>query len=134
MFWFVGRFISLSWLTQIIKQVWILVLPLGVLSLIYPDLLEYFTPIIYVLLSFLISFSLLQIAEKEDKIGRIALFWLLLGSFIGYFCTFFFMTFLDSEFGAKLWFVKNIISSIVNIIFAFGFFVFLKYTSLQRLQ
>ncbi len=134
MFWFVGKFISLSWLTQILKQVWILFLLLGILSLIYPDLLEYFTPIIYVLLSFLISFSLLQIAEKEDKVSRITLFWLLLGSFIGYFCTFFFMAFLDSEFGKKLWFVKNIISSIVNVIFAFGFFIFFKYTSLQKLQ
>jgi hypothetical protein len=134
MFWFVSKSISLSWLTQILKQVWILFLPLGVLTLIYPDLLEYFTSIIYVLLSFLISFSLLQIAEKEDKISHITLFWLLLGSFIGYFCTFFFMTFLNSEFGTKLWFVKNIISSIVNIIFALGFFVFFKYPPLQRHQ
>jgi hypothetical protein len=70
-----------------------------------------------------LSHCLLSRVEKEEGIEKQLPFWLLLGSFFYFFCTFFFMNFLNSRFGLNLWYARNIIGILTNLLFAWGFFV-----------
>ena len=121
-FWFVGVHIQNKIASTLFKKAWIMVTPLWVLTLLVWEIPQ-FKVFFQVIISFALSFCLIQFVEKDEKAKRQLLFWLFLGSFLYYFCTFFFMNFLYSQFGLNLWYVRNIIGIIANLIFAWGFVV-----------
>ncbi|HLZ16055.1 MAG TPA: hypothetical protein VKQ08_03410 [Cyclobacteriaceae bacterium] len=121
--WFVGGFIESGVASRLLKKAWIAIIPLWLIAISAVDGIPYFKVIFQIAISFALSYCLLSRVEKEGGIEKLLVFWLLLGSFFYFFCTFFFMNFLNSRFGLNLWYARNIISMLANFMFAWGFFV-----------
>lgn len=118
-FWFVGGFMKTRFVQT---RSWLIVVPVWIIALFVTEGIKYFLLSFEIIISFLISFSILNSVEREDHSWGQLHMWLLLGLFLNYFCTFFFMAFLDSTFGAQLWFLRNLIAAAANLIFAWGYF------------
>jgi hypothetical protein len=123
-FWFTGSLIQSKIANLLIKNVWILLLPLWFFATQSADGMRYYMVIFQITISGIISYCMIKSIETEESIWQQLVFWILLGSFFYYFSTFFFMSFLDSQFGLNLWYMRNIIGVISNLIFAWGFFVY----------
>ena len=122
-FWFVGTQIPSKIARLLCKNAWILLFPLWALAIRSPQGIRYFMVVFQVVISSILSYCVLRNIEREENVWQLLVFWILLGSFFYYFCTFFFMSFLDSQFGINLWYLRNIIGIIGNIIFAWGVIV-----------
>lgn len=123
-FWFIGGYLhELPW-SWWLRRAWIGLIPLWAMAIFIDDGIPRFSMSFQVVISFLLSFCLLRAVEKEESVMMQSTFWLLLGSFIYYFCTFFFMNFLYTQFGADYWYIRNIISIVANLLFACGYFVY----------
>ncbi len=121
--WFAGQLLSgIRW-SRYLKWAWVVLIPLWILTLGIDEKHRYFSLTSQILLSLLISYCLLHHIEKEEVPFSSAVFWILLGSFFYYFCTFFFVGFLNVKFILKIWHVKNIVGIISNTLFFFGFWV-----------
>jgi hypothetical protein len=113
-FWFVGQFLSNELIARITASAWVIIIPLWFLAICFTDGISYFMVSFQVIISFLLSFCLLKKIEIAD---HSLAFRLLAGSFFYYFCTFFFMSFLSTQFGLGIWYLRNIINVISNLIF-----------------
>ena len=121
-FWFVGAHIQNKIASRLFKKAWIMVIPIWVLTIFFWEIPQ-FKVFFQIIISFALSFCLIQFVEKDESARRKFLFWFFLGSFFYYFCTFFFMNFLYSQFGLNLWYVRNILGIVANLMFAWGFWV-----------
>ena len=74
-----------------------------------------------IVVSFLAGYALLLRVEKDQFIFSEPRFWFTLGIFFYCFCTFYIMTFLETNLLQKIWFVINIINIISYVFYSVGF-------------
>jgi len=84
-------------------------------NILYSSIIQMF---ILIVISFILGFSLLRMAEQRDDILSYPWFWILAGIFLYSFGTFFIDALLYSQIIDRIWYTRNII----NII-QYGFFV-----------
>jgi hypothetical protein len=119
--WFTSQFITLKKLKLIISKSWIIVIPAWLISIQFPKGIEIFETTSQMIVSFISSFCILQIIEKQGTDKHFVSFVLLIGIFFYCFCTFFFQSLLTTQIGLKIWFLHNIINIITNLIYFWGF-------------
>lgn len=121
--WFVGQVLYDHKRSILLRRAWIVLIPLWFLTIRMDENHRFFSLTIQILLSLLLSFCILRHVENEREPYGKAVFWILLGSFFYYFCTFFFMGFLNVKFILKIWHIKNIVGITSNAIFFYGFWI-----------
>ncbi len=128
-FWFLQATIVYQPLRTIARVCLFGTVPFWLFSvLIYPYLAEGnpsrnapFDAIYEIVVSFIAGFALLQLVEKEDSVFSNEVFWFTLGIFFYCFCTFFIMSFLQTNIGLQIWFLNNIINIISYSFYTLGF-------------
>ncbi|MEJ0057595.1 MAG: hypothetical protein WDN75_19300 [Bacteroidota bacterium] len=85
-----------------------------------------------VIVSFLGGFILLQMVEKETSVLSSGIFWLTLGIFFYCFCTFYFMAFIETMIGQKIWFLNNIFNTLSYGLYSVGLWKMRTVPSIQR--
>lgn len=77
-----------------------------------------------VVVSFMAGFSLLSLAERNDKLLPLPEFWFVLGTFFYCFCTFFIMTLIGSDLSLNLWPLNNIVNILTSLLYSIGWWMF----------
>jgi len=124
---FTINFVSLNILRDKSLKVWILIVPLWIISLQFPKGITIFETTSQMLVSFISSFGILQIIERQAPSRQSSSLVILIGIFFYCFCTFFFQSLLFSQIGLKIWFLHNVINILTNIIYFWGFWKVIKH-------
>jgi hypothetical protein len=124
---FLGHFSLNSKLKFLLKNAWIIVLLLWMISVFYNDFFPIYKTTTQIFIAFASCFCILEVVEINSKIMDSLKFWLLFGIFFYNFCTFFFMSFLNTTLGLNLWYLHNIINVGTNLIYFSGFYFGLRH-------
>ncbi|MBX7124084.1 MAG: hypothetical protein K1X47_00180 [Cyclobacteriaceae bacterium] len=74
-----------------------------------------------VVIAFASGFAILEMVEKSDNPYGNWLFWVLLGFFFYFFCTFFFMSLIATQMGIQIWYLHNFVNITTNLFYFYGF-------------
>jgi hypothetical protein len=130
--WFLGQFSQNSKLKFLLKNAWIIVLPLWLISVFNNDFFPIYKTSTQIFLAFTSCFCILEVVEKDSKILNSLGFWVLTGIFFYNFCTFFFMSFVNTALGLDLWYLHNIVNVTTNLIYFLGFYF--SFRSISKLN
>ncbi|MCR9015515.1 hypothetical protein [Aquiflexum gelatinilyticum] len=119
--WFLMHLGSNSKLKFLLINAWMIVLPLWLISVFFNDFFSVYKTITQIFIAFISCFCILEVIEKDSKIMSSLAFWILFGIFFYNFCTFFFMSFVNTALGLDLWYLHNIVNVTTNLIYFFGF-------------
>ncbi|WP_157966120.1 hypothetical protein [Cognataquiflexum aquatile] len=129
--WFLGQFSSNTKLKFLLKNAWFVVLPLWLISVFFNDFFSVYKIITQIFIAFTSCFCILEVVEKDSKIMNSLAFWILTGIFFYNFCTFFFMSFVNTTLGIDLWYFHNIVNVATYIIYFFGFYFSFRFSGLR---
>jgi hypothetical protein len=122
--WFLGQFSLNSKLKFLLKNAWIVVLPLWLISVFFNEFFPVYKTITQIIIAFTSCFFILKVVENDSNLIRNISFWVLFGIFFYNFCTFFFMSFLNTTLGLNLWYLHNVINVTTNLIYFGGIYFF----------
>ncbi|MCB0488195.1 MAG: hypothetical protein R2820_13935 [Cyclobacteriaceae bacterium] len=133
-FWFIWQVSELRVLRRLAKGAWVIVLPFWLFCVvIYPYLnIDFvsgsalFNASYEIIGSFLAGFALLNLIEHGEQPRSSSTFWFLTAIFFYCFSTFFLMTLLETFLAIRVWFLNNIFNNITYLLYAVGFWVFLR--------
>lgn len=127
--WFLGQFGPNTKLKFLLKNVWIIILPLWLISVFSNDFFPIYKTTTQIFISSASCFYILKFVEKESNIIHDLTFWVLIGIFFYNFCTFFLMGFLNTTLGLDLWYLHNVINVLTNLLYFVGFCFYSIYRS-----
>ncbi len=122
--WILGKISSNSRLKFLLKIAWIIIIPLWLISVFPNDFFSIYKTTTQIFIAFASSFCILEFVEEDSRITDKLGFWVLIGIFFYNFCTFFFMSFLNSTLGLNLWYLHNVINVVTNLIYFLGFYFY----------
>lgn len=121
LFWLVSSVTENRILKYVLKNAWIFLIPVWCVGIIHKDIIVVCRTTSKVLLAFASCFCLLKLVEADVRVSQNPIFWILLGIFFYFFCSFFFVSLLATQLDVKVWYLHNIINIIANLIYFYGF-------------
>jgi hypothetical protein len=128
-YWFIWRNVKNVFFERILN-VLLYLTPLFwlIFVVLYPNTLfteatasQVFDTIYEIMAAFLSGYVLLKMVEREDTVLRVPHFWVLMGIFFYCFCTFFIMSFLNTQLSQQIWFLNHIVNILTYLIFSISF-------------
>jgi hypothetical protein len=128
-YWFIWRNVNNVFFERMLN-VLLFLTPLFwlIFVVLYPNTLfteatasQVFDTIYEIMAAFLSGYVLLKMVEREDTVLKVPHFWVLMGIFFYCFCTFFIMSFLNTQLSQQIWFLNHIINILTYLIFCISF-------------